>query len=83
MNTMLRVATTRSQLGLRIGVAMRRFESTGPSSKPPEKKTWLNRMAPPKGGTDPPDIRFMAVFAVVASAGFYAWFIDPPAPYQE
>jgi hypothetical protein len=40
-------------------------------------------MAPPKGGTELPDAKFMAVFAIVASAGFYAWFIDPPEPYQE
>jgi hypothetical protein len=31
-----------------------------------------------KGGTDPPDAKFMAVAAVVTAAGYYAWFIDPP-----
>lgn len=42
------------------------------------KKGFLYRMAPPKGGTEPPDAKFLAVAAVVCSGGFYAWFIDPP-----
>jgi len=45
---------------------------------PAKKHGLLYRMAPPKGGTDPPDAKFLAVAAVVCSAGFYAWFIDPP-----
>jgi hypothetical protein len=48
------------------------------ASSTPKKKGWLNRMAPPKGGTEPPDAKFLAVAAVVCSAAFYAWFIDPP-----
>ena len=40
---------------------------------------WLYRMAPPRGGTTAPDAKFMAVFAVVGSVGFYAWFVDPPS----
>lgn len=39
----------------------------------------LYRMAPPRGGTAPPDAKFLAVFAVVGTAGLYAWFIDPPS----
>ena len=35
----------------------------------------LYRMAPPKGGTDPPDAKFMAVATVVVGAGYYSWFI--------
>jgi hypothetical protein len=38
----------------------------------------LHRMAPTRGGTDLPDAKFMTVFAVVASAGFYSWFIHDP-----
>mmetsp|Transcript_26311 Transcript_26311/g.40764 ORF Transcript_26311/g.40764 Transcript_26311/m.40764 type:complete len:120 (+) Transcript_26311:175-534(+) len=49
----------------------------------PEAKGWLKRMAPPKGGTDPPDAKFLAVAAVVCGAGFYAWFIDPPKRAEE
>ena len=49
-----------------------------PSDEKP--KGLLYRMAPPKGGTDPPDAKFLAVAAVVCSAGFYAWVIDPPVP---
>jgi len=40
-------------------------------------------MAPPRGGTAPPDAKFLAVFAVVGMAGFYAWFIDPPAKKEQ
>jgi hypothetical protein len=47
------------------------------------KKGFLYRMAPPKGGTEPPDAKFLAVAAVVCSAGFYAWVIDPPKEYEE
>jgi hypothetical protein len=35
-------------------------------------------MSPSKGGTEFPDAKFLAVFAVVGAAGFYAWVIDPP-----
>jgi hypothetical protein len=38
----------------------------------------LHRMAPTRGGTDLPDAKFMAIFAVVAVAGFYSWFIHDP-----
>ena len=40
------------------------------------KKGWLYRMQPPKGGTEPPDAKFMAVAAVIGSAGVYAWTVD-------
>ena len=39
---------------------------------------YLHRMAPTRGGTDLPDAKFVAVFAVVAGAGFYSWFIHDP-----
>jgi hypothetical protein len=48
--------------------------------KPPEAKGWLKRMAPPKGGTEVPDAKFMAVATIVMGAGYYAWFIDAPTP---
>lgn len=38
----------------------------------------LHRMAPTRGGTDLPDAKFMAIFAVVAVAGFCSWFIHDP-----
>jgi len=41
----------------------------------PKKKGFLYRMAPPKGGTDPPDAKFIAVATVVLGAGYYSWFI--------
>jgi len=63
--------------GQRVGG---RFFTTTPA--PPEKRKgwhrWLYKMEPPKGGTELPDLKFLAVASVVASAGFYAWFIDPP-----
>ena len=31
-----------------------------------------------RGGTDPPDAKFLAVAAMVVAAGGYAWLIDPP-----
>jgi hypothetical protein len=45
----------------------------------------LTKMAPPKGGTEPPDAKFLAFAALVGAAGFYAWFIEPPTPkrYEE
>lgn len=59
-------------------------DKTTTASKPtepaPVAKGWLKRMEPPKGGTEPPDAKFLAVAAVVTSAGFYAWFIDPSSP---
>jgi hypothetical protein len=48
-----------------------------------EAPKWLQRMAPSKGDTKPPDAKFLAVFAVVGSAGYYAWFIDPPQEEQQ
>jgi hypothetical protein len=39
----------------------------------------LHKMAPTRGGTEAPDAKFLAIFAVVGAAGFYAWFIDPPS----
>jgi hypothetical protein len=32
------------------------------------------------GGTELPDVKFMAVAGVVLSAGFYAWFIHDDSP---
>jgi hypothetical protein len=43
-----------------------------------EAPKWLQRMAPAKGGTDLPDAKTSVLILVVGSAGFYAWFIDPP-----
>jgi len=43
----------------------------------------LHKMAPPRGGTELPDAKFMAVFAVVGCVGFYAWFLDPPKRSNE
>ena len=40
-------------------------------------------MAPPRGGTAPPDAKFMAVASVVGAVGFYAWFVDPPSSEKE
>eukprot|EP00545_Synedropsis_sp_CCMP1620_P001990 CAMPEP_0119015234 /NCGR_PEP_ID=MMETSP1176-20130426/10657_1 /TAXON_ID=265551 /ORGANISM="Synedropsis recta cf, Strain CCMP1620" /LENGTH=99 /DNA_ID=CAMNT_0006968511 /DNA_START=154 /DNA_END=453 /DNA_ORIENTATION=+ len=54
--------------------------TAAPAEEPPVAKGWLKRMAPPKGGTEIPDAKFLAVAAVVTGAGFYAWFIDPPPP---
>lgn len=40
-----------------------------------QKKGFLYRMAPPKGGTDPPDAKFMVIATIVLGAGYYSWFI--------
>jgi len=40
----------------------------------------LHKMTPPRGGTDLPDAKFMAVAGVVLGAGFYAWFIHDDSP---
>lgn len=38
-------------------------------------------MAPTKGGTQLPTPKEAAVIAVVAAAGYYAWFVaEPPKP---
>ena len=57
--------------------------SSSTAQYPRDKKGFLYRMAPPKGGTDPPDAKFMAVASVVVLAGAYAWIIEPPEPYVE
>jgi hypothetical protein len=78
-------------------VAKTRCRSTSSSSKtevPKDEKhlkwterkeapKWLQRMAPQKGGTELPDAKTSALIFVVASAGFYAWFIDPPKRAEE
>ena len=56
---------------------------TSSAQYPRHKKGLLYRMAPPKGGTDPPDAKFLAVASVVVLAGGYAWIIEPPEPYVE
>jgi hypothetical protein len=48
-----------------------------------EAPKWLQRMAPQNGGTELPDAKTSALIFVVASAGFYAWFIDPPKRAEE
>ena len=40
-------------------------------------------MAPPRGGTAAPDVKFMVVASAVGVVGFYAWFIDPPSAEKE
>ena len=40
-------------------------------------------MAPPKGGTEPPDAKFLVIAAVVSVAGYYAWFVDPPTRQEQ
>jgi len=40
-------------------------------------------MEPPKGGTEPPDAKFLAIASLVCAAGYYAWFIDPPKKQQQ
>jgi hypothetical protein len=53
------------------------------TSLPPQKKGLLYRMAPPKGGTDPPDAKFLAIAAVVGASCYYDWFVDPPRQQEE
>mmetsp|Transcript_20282 Transcript_20282/g.36799 ORF Transcript_20282/g.36799 Transcript_20282/m.36799 type:complete len:88 (+) Transcript_20282:56-319(+) len=43
--------------------------------EPEKKKGLLYRMAPPKGGTEPPDAKFLVVASIVLGAGYYSWFI--------
>lgn len=71
-----------SKESTKVGTSEKAAESVR-STKEPEAKGWLKRMAPPRGGTDPPDAKFLAVAAVVCGAGFYAWFIDPPKPSEK
>mmetsp|Transcript_7248 Transcript_7248/g.11030 ORF Transcript_7248/g.11030 Transcript_7248/m.11030 type:complete len:99 (-) Transcript_7248:202-498(-) len=47
-----------------------------------EAPKWLRRMAPTKGGTDPPDAKASAVIGIVSIAFIYSWFIDPPKPKE-
>jgi hypothetical protein len=42
------------------------------------KISWLRGYLGVNSTTDPPDAKFLVVASVVAAAGFYAWFIDPP-----
>jgi hypothetical protein len=48
-----------------------------------EAPKWLQKMAPQKGGTELPDAKTSALIFVIGSAGFYAWFIDPPKRAEE
>jgi hypothetical protein len=48
-----------------------------------EAPKWMQKMAPQKGGTELPDAKTSALIFMVASAGFYAWFIDPPKRAEE
>jgi hypothetical protein len=60
------------------------LNSAKPNTEPEApQKGFLYRMAPPKGGTEPPDAKFLAVAAVVCSGGFYAWVIDPPSTKEQ
>jgi hypothetical protein len=43
-----------------------------------EAPKWMQKMAPSKGGTKLPNPLEGAVIAVVAIAGYYAWFVEPP-----
>jgi hypothetical protein len=43
-----------------------------------EAPKWMQKMAPSKGGTNLPNPLEGAVIAVVAIAGYYAWFVEPP-----
>jgi hypothetical protein len=43
-----------------------------------EAPKWLNKMAPTKGGTKLPTPKEAALIAIVAAAGYYAWFVEPP-----
>ena len=38
---------------------------------------WLQRMAPPKGGTAPPNKTEAMVIGTVLVLGYFAWFVDP------
>ena len=44
-----------------------------------EAPKWMQKMAPSKGGTKLPNAVEGAVIVVVAIAGYYAWFVEPPA----
>mmetsp|Transcript_15724 Transcript_15724/g.33249 ORF Transcript_15724/g.33249 Transcript_15724/m.33249 type:complete len:106 (-) Transcript_15724:591-908(-) len=48
-----------------------------------EAPRWLKKMAPTKGGTALPTPKEAAVIGVVAAAGYYAWFVDPPKRVDE
>ena len=43
-----------------------------------EAPKWMQRIAPPKGGTQPPNKQEIALTAAVMSAGYYAWFVAEP-----
>lgn len=48
------------------------------STKRESKITWIRGYLGAHSNTDPPDAMFLGVAAIVAGAGFYAWFIEPP-----
>jgi len=48
-----------------------------------EAPAWMQRMAPTKGGTTLPTPKEFAVIAIVAAAGYYAWFVEPPKQKKE
>lgn len=43
------------------------------------KITWMRGYLGAHSNTDPPDVIFLSVAALVTGAGFYAWFIEPPS----
>lgn len=47
-----------------------------------EAPKWLQKIAPTKGGTDPPDAKASAVIGIVTAGFIYSWFIDPPKPKE-
>ena len=47
-----------------------------------EAPRWLKRLEPTKGGTKLPTPLEGLVISIVAVAGYYAWFVDPPKQQQ-
>ena len=47
-----------------------------------EAPKWLKRLEPTKGGTKLPTPLEGVVISIVAVAGYYAWFVDPPKQQQ-
>jgi len=48
-----------------------------------EAPKWLKRLEPSKGGTKLPTPLEGLVISIVAVAGYYAWFVDPPRQQQQ
>eukprot|EP01083_Nonionella_stella_P088198 245637_1 len=67
-----------SKKNVAVDSSTKKKESLHPTSKSKEESpAWLLKLAPTKGGLDPPTRLESAILGTVFILGYYAWFVDP------